>query len=108
MSNAQQKPAPITYTSEEQITLGQLENNGRLFSTISNLLRSGSFRGEQAQAVLETLSFVDTLLRNTSQQAQELYQAAQIRANTPAVTATPKETKEEAPTTPSKKLTKAN
>jgi len=105
MSNAQQKPAPVTYTSEEQITLGQLENNGRLFSTVSNLLRSGSFRGEQSQAVLESLSFIDTLLRNTSQQAQELYQAAQIRANTPAVAAT-KETKEDATT--SKKLAKAN
>jgi len=105
MSNAQQKPAPVTYTSEEQITLGQLENNGRLFSTVSNLLRSGSYRGEQAQAVLESLAFIENLLRNTSQQAQELYQAAQIRANTP-VTATPKDSKEEA--TYSKKPAKAN
>lgn len=106
MSNAQQKPAPVTYTSEEQITLGQLENNGRLFSTVSNLLRSGSFRGEQAQSVLESLAFIDNLLRNTSQQAQELYQGAQIRANTPAVAPTKEAAKEE--TTSSKKLAKAN
>ena len=78
---------PLTFTSAEQIDLANLSDNARKFKNLSLLLQNNLFKGGEAQAVVESLSIVQSLYNQAEQQVAQIKQIAQKRIAAPTVKA---------------------
>lgn len=81
MSNA----TPAIFTSDEQIKLIGLQENCRLFRNLTLLLEMNSFKGSEAQSVMESINLAKNLFNQAQQGVAQLEQGAKNRANTPKV-----------------------
>jgi len=70
---------PVIFTSEEQVELSKLNQSLRILNNTIILLQEGSFKGGQAQAVLEGIAFVQDLLRQCTTSVKTIEFTAQNR-----------------------------
>ena len=80
---AQAAPAAITYTSEEQVTLKQLQENGRVLANLKALLNDGTYPGKVAVSLIESLNFTNGLIKGTEQRIATIIKQAEERATNP-------------------------
>jgi len=70
----------VTYTAEEQQDLTSLAGTERVLKNTLSLLQNGMFVGNASLAVLECSQFVESLVKQTTEQRERIEKAAKARS----------------------------